>query len=84
MGAKLIKQGHSPFVPHIDFLFQFFEDLKIEDYYRYSMAWLEASDIVLVLPNSENSKGTQIEIARAKELGIPIAHSELDLKLLQH
>ncbi|KKL26448.1 hypothetical protein LCGC14_2395160, partial [marine sediment metagenome] len=40
--------------------------------YRYSIAWLEVSDEVWVMPNSENSKGTQVEIKRAKELNIPV------------
>jgi len=62
-----------PFCPWTDFLFQFFnEGLTIEDYYKYSMAWLEVSDEVWVLPNWESSKGTQAELKRAKELNIPI------------
>ena len=50
------------------------EKLDVEAYYRYSMAWLEVSDAVFVLPNSENSKGTQAEIKRAEELNIPVYH----------
>jgi len=48
--------------------------LTVEDYYRYSMAWLEVADEVWVLPNSESSKGTQAEIKRAKELFIPVKY----------
>ena len=71
--AKLMKEGHSPFCPWLDYQFHFYEPkLTVEDYYRYSMAWLEVSDCIHVLPNSENSKGTQKEIERARELGIPI------------
>ena len=58
MGAQIIELGHSPFVPHLDYQFQFFKDLTIEDYRRYSMDWLEVSDIVFVLPESESSVGT--------------------------
>ncbi len=75
MGAKLIRMGYSPFIPHLDYQLQFFEDLTIEQYYKYSIAWLKVADIVLVLPNSENSKGTQAEIVRAKELGIPVVYN---------
>ena len=79
--ATMLKRGHEPFCPFLDYQFQFFDkSLTIEDYYRYSMAWLEVSDMVLVLPNSENSKGTQSEIARARELGIPVL---FDLNLVK-
>jgi len=71
--VEVFKQGDAPFSSWIDYQFQFFDKtLTVEDYYRYSMAWLEVSDEVWVLPNSENSKGTQAEIKRANELKIPI------------
>jgi len=74
--VEVLKAGYAPFCPWLDYQFQFFDNtLTVEDYYRYSMAWLEVSDIVLVLSHSEHSKGTQIEIKRAKELNIPIVHS---------
>ena len=74
VAAEVLRQGHSPFCPHLDFLFQFHKQtLTVEDYHRYSMEWLEVSDGVLVLPRSENSKGVQAEIARARELNIPVA-----------
>jgi len=76
VSVEVLKLGHACFCPWLDYQFQFFDKtLVIEDYYRYSMAWLEVSDCILVLPNSENSRGTQVEIERAKELGIPIYHS---------
>lgn len=79
--TTILKRGHEPFCPFLDYQFQFFDkSLTIEDYYRYSMAWLEVSDIVFVLPDSENSKGTLAEIARAKELGIPVL---LDLSVIK-
>lgn len=74
--VEVLKRGHACFCPWLDYQFQFFDKtLVVEDYYRYSMAWLEVSDCVLVLPNSENSKGTQAEIKRAEELGIPVYYS---------
>lgn len=73
--VEVLKQGHAPFCPWLDYQFQFFDKtLTVEDYYRYSMAWLEVSDEVWVLPNSENSKGTQAEIKRAVELNIPVKY----------
>ena len=83
-GLEVLLAGFAPFVPWFDFHFQLMlkdeETLSVQNYYDYSMAWLEASDAILVLPNSENSKGTQAEIQRAKELNIPIFYSLDELK----
>lgn len=76
--------GYSPWVPWFDYHFQLMLDegeiLTIEDYYQYSMAWLEVSDAVLVVKLSENSVGTQAEIERARELGIPVFFSFEDME----
>lgn len=78
--VEVLKLGHACFCPWLDYQFQFFDkSLTVEDYYRYSMAWLEVSDCVLVIPNYENSKGTLAEIERAVELDIPIYYSIVDL-----
>ena len=76
--VDLLKRGYIPFCPWLDFQFSWFGDLKIEDYYRYSMGWLEVSDCIYVLKNSENSKGTQAEIKKAKELNIPVLYEGRD------
>ncbi len=82
--TEVFLAGYSPFSPWLDYQFQLMlrdgEKLTVPDYYRYSMAWLEVADAVLVLPNSEQSKGTQAEIARAKELNIPIFYNLEELK----
>lgn len=81
--TELLLAGYAPFCPWLDFHFQLMlqgeEKLTVPDYYDYSMAWLEKSDAVLVLPNSENSKGTQAEIARARVLGIPVVETIAEL-----
>jgi len=75
-GTEIFLKGYAPFVPWFDFHFQLMlrnnESPSIEDYYRYSLAWLEVSDALYVLKDSENSKGTQNEIKIAQELNIPI------------
>lgn len=72
-------QGWAPFCPWLDFLFILLlrppEILTLQDCYEYSLAWLEVSDVLLVLPGYENSKGTCREIARAKDLKIPVYYS---------
>lgn len=73
--TKLFLLGFAPFCPWHDKDFIIRrpdETYTVAMFYEYSMAWLEVSDAVLVLPNSENSKGTQKELDRARELGIPI------------
>ena len=75
VSAKILKAGHEPFCPFLDYQFQFFDNtLTVEDYYRYSIAWLEVSDIMVVLPYSDTSRGTQKEIIRAMELDIPVVN----------
>lgn len=79
--VEVLKLGYACFCPWLDYQFQFFDkSLVVEDYYRYSIAWLEVSDCMLVLPNFENSKGTLSEIKRAKELSIPIFYSLEELQ----
>jgi len=82
--TELLLEGYVPFVPWFDFHFQFMlregETLTIQHYYDYCIEWLKVSDVMLVLPNSENSKGTQKEIQIARECSIPIFYSKEELK----
>jgi len=82
--TEVFLAGYSPFCPWLDFLYTLLlqgnEQLTVEDYYRYSLDWLDVAEAVLVLPGWEKSKGTLVEIARAKELGIPIYYSLQELK----
>ena len=83
VSAQLVLLNYHPFSPFIDF--QFFlalrndEKITIEMIQAYSMAWLEVSEAVLVLPGWESSKGTVAEVARAQELGIPVYYSMEEL-----
>lgn len=76
MSVRVMLAGYAPFCPWLDFLFCLLlregESLSVPQFYAYSLAWLEVSDAVLVLPKFEKSKGTLAEIARAEELGIPV------------
>jgi hypothetical protein len=84
MGTRVLMAGYSPWVPWFDYHFQLMlrdgETLSIEDYHRYSMAWLEVSDAVLVVKLRAESVGTKAEIDRATELGIPVYYSLDDLQ----
>jgi hypothetical protein len=87
MSTKLFIMGYAPFSPWLDyhFLLQVSEeeaaDITVEMFYQYSIAWLAVADALLVLPNSESSVGTQREITKAKELGIPIFYHIRDLQV---
>lgn len=70
--AKLVTEGYAPFCPWLDYQFALNRPVTLEQYRAYSMAWLEVSDEVWVLPHWEQSAGTIAEIKRATELGIPV------------
>ena len=76
LATKVFKAGFAPFCPHLDYHFSLMvaegDDFTVDDYYNYSMAWLEASDAVLLLPNWQASKGSMAEVDRAYELVIPV------------
>lgn len=73
---RVMAAGHAPFCPHLDFqtvLAQLPEQsISVDTLKGVSMKFLEHSNVVWVLPNSEESAGTQAEIARAIELDIPV------------
>lgn len=79
LATEVFLLGYSPFVPWFDFHFQLMlrenENLTIQDYYRYSMDWLEVSDAMLIVPGYGKSKGTLAEIKRSVELGIPVFYN---------
>lgn len=81
--AKVFMLGYAPFCPWHDkdyVIKNWDKDFTIKMFYDYSMAWLDVSDVVFVIPGWEQSKGTLSEIARANELGIPVVYSFEELK----
>lgn len=65
--------GFAPYAPWADCLVFWQQPFSIAAAYRASTAWLEVADAVLVVPEgAATSQGTQREIARAKELQIPV------------
>ena len=83
LSTEVLLLGYSPFCPWLDFHYQLMlrrhEKLSVEDYYRYSLDWLEVSDAVLVISRWIGSKGTKAEIDRAVELQIPVYFNIHDL-----
>jgi hypothetical protein len=74
--VEILLAGHEPFCPWLDYQFQFVlhdgEYLSVEDYYRYSMAWLEVSDAIVLLDGWQASTGSLAEWRRAIKLDIRI------------
>jgi len=79
VSVEVLLAGFAPFCPWLDYQFQLMlrpgEKLTVHDYYEYSMAWVDVSHAMLVLPGWEHSTGTLAEIERAKEVNIPIYYS---------
>jgi len=73
---KILDSGHYPFCPFIDYqlLFHGDENTSIETLYKYSLAFLEVCDVMIMLPGYEESKGCKGEIEFANEKKIPIVY----------
>ena len=82
MCADLFALGFAPFCPWHDKDYIINNpngDYTVDDFYKYSLAWLEVSDAVLLVEGWESSKGTLAEIERSKELGIPVFYNIYEL-----
>jgi hypothetical protein len=83
MGHKaaihLLRLGFAVFDPWLDLHWALIADLPIETFKANSMAWLEGSHAILMLPSSLRSGGAMAEMERAKELNIPVFWSVTDL-----
>ena len=72
-GLALIRAGYAPLIPHLCW---YMVDAAAVDHAAWlaiDLAWLERADAVLRLPGA--SVGADREVARARELGIPVAAS---------
>ena len=79
-GVKLIKLGYAPFVPHLDFMFGICgqQTLTIDEYRNYSIEWLKASEVLLIINGERTSAGVIAEIIEAEEMKIPIIYGWSD------
>lgn len=78
--AELFRNGLAPFCPWHDKSYAMdvqCEGMTVADFQEHSMAWLEGSQALFCIHGWENSKGTRAEIARAKEMGIPVFYDIL-------
>jgi hypothetical protein len=70
MGDHLRLLGLVPFIPHLTHFWHLVQPHNIEYWYEYDMEWLEKCDALFRL--SGESTGADKEVARARELGIPV------------
>jgi len=82
VSAELFLLGFAPFCPWHDKSYVILNwrlNYTVQQFYDYSIAWLEVSDAMFLVEGWEDSKGTLKEIEIAKELGIPVFENICDL-----
>ena|ERR1035437_10560980 len=76
VSTEILLAGYAPFCPWLDHSFVLAlregENISVQNFYDYSTAWLEVSDMVVLVPGWENSHGTRAEIEIARTLNIPV------------
>ena len=86
LSTRAFLAGYAVFSPWLDYQFVFqcndedIKNLKVENFYKYSIAWLDVSDAMLLVPGWEDSYGTKKEIEYAEAHGIPIFYSLEELQ----
>lgn len=88
IATEVFKRGYAPFCPWFDKEFvigSWKKRFTVKKFCDYSMAWLEVSDCMLVVPNVpgmkdwQQSSGTLMEIEYAIAHNIPVFYKITDL-----
>jgi hypothetical protein len=79
LAVNLLQMGFFPYCPWNDWELAVRMALPMEIWKANGMAWLEASEGMILVPGYESSHGTSDEMARARELDIPIFDNKADL-----
>lgn len=69
VSLELMERGHFPFCPHLAVYYN--SDRTYEQWMAYDDVWLQQCEALFYIGPS---KGADIELARAKELGLQIFH----------
>ena len=75
---ELINMGYAPFAPLMSHFQHIIHPQPYEKWLELDMEWLEQCDYLLRLPG--DSKGADMEVKRAKEIGMPTFYSTNELK----
>lgn len=73
VGSMLLKQGFTPFVPHLTMFWHFLDPQDYETWLTYDFEWVKACDGLLRLDGE--SSGADREVRLAVELKKPIFFS---------
>ncbi len=71
-GEKVLKLGHTPFIPHLNHLWHLVVPHDEAFWYAYDLVWLRRCNAILRLPGE--SKGADREMILAREWGIEEFH----------
>lgn len=74
---KIMDAGHVCFLPHLFHFWHVMTPRPYDDWMKIDLAFLPDCDCILRLPGE--SKGADIEVAKAKELGMPVYNSVEEL-----
>ena len=66
---ELIQKGHVPYVPHMNVYATYRDKLIWDDFMRLDDVWLQQCEALFYIAPS---RGADIELARAKEMGLQI------------
>lgn len=76
-GEKLRQLGHTPYIPHMNMLWELLSPQSYDFWLELDMEWLAECDAVLRL--SGESPGADLEEAFCKGRGIPVYHHVRDI-----
>lgn len=76
----VIDAGHIPFIPHLCHLWHTISPHDYKFWMAFDLAWLPKCDVLIRLPGE--SSGSNQEVARAQELGIPVLLMPRNAQLL--
>lgn len=76
MGRKMFVDGLAPFVPHFD-AFWFLPEGNWNAYLEYDIEYVSVCDAVFRLDGE--SKGADLEVSIAEELGIPVFYERVQV-----
>jgi len=77
VGSELMDLGLTPFVPHLNLIWDLVVPKSYDDWLAWDMKWLARCDAMLRIPG--DSPGADLEEAFCQEQGIPVFRSIHDL-----
>lgn len=70
MARRMVQDGLAPYVPQFDAYMFPGDDITWNGFLEWDLEWVSVAEAVFRLPGE--SKGADLEVAKAKEQGIPV------------